>query len=255
MAAQLGEDNGGAAYPDPELAAALKDARWLALEGLDRDGTCVPFEVDHFVADRSQPGTLCAWGMFNPLGPTVAGISAVAMPASGDALLVSWYRNPFASGTEVRGLVWMDVLESSSRIRKVLTPVFATNGGKDLPMLLSLPTHVRRVGNSPLSMLHLRELFFAATPRLMEENLDRACGSLEAIEDPFERASAELSSAWERGLAGTPSQAKRITRPAFRRWWDLVTDPAHVAREVDQLDEAWAGSIELVRAPRRERRG
>ena len=84
------------------------------------------------------------------------------------------------------------------------------------------------------------------------DDLDRVNDMLQRYKgDPWERTQQELQFTLNKSKQETPDQAQGyvISRRQFERWWSLITDPAHVNSEVEEMPKAWEGAIEFQRNP------
>ncbi len=238
-----------------------------------------PLEVLHDAPEN--PVHLLSWGIFNPFGPTLAGLSAIPL-SSEEALLIYDMHNPFQTWASVLGLTRMTEEGVPSKALEVL---FGRGGPGDHPLFLDLPTHLIHAENVPegrptgiaeMGPDLARELMWIATRALEvpENELRWLADSLETFRrDPWGWAHASLDKAFadpqiirtiERITGRTvPPLTSRSPGPAatavegpaerstFDRWFDAVTHPEHVRSEVEEIPAAWLGAIRFLTHDRR----
>lgn len=195
---------------------------------------------------------LAAWGIFNPFGPTVTSLFLIEVPTSQEQLLFLRMLHPFSPFAVIYGLLPKQVAQDEGQLRKTLQRLFEINGSKEYPLMNDLPSLIKEIKESPISVTVLKELFFHVAVSLRGQNLGETCDLLKKFKgDPWGRAKLEFSSALKRERPRQAGILNTVTRPQYEEWWSLVTDPAHVAIEEKELRRAWEGAIKFQERLRR----
>lgn len=193
---------------------------------------------------------LCSWRIFNPFGPTLSSLFLAEVPGTSDRALFFRMLNPFDSEAVLFGLIPRPLTQSSDTLMPTLRRLFGQNGSEDVPLFISLPSHIPTLKESPLSWAQLKELFLLAAARSSEAgNIESTTDRLVRYRtDPWGRASVELEESlkqYEKAKAMAPpagAKGRMATQGQLDRWWAAVTDPEHVASEISEIRAAWEGA-------------
>lgn len=189
---------------------------------------------------------LFGWGIFNPLGPTMATMNLVeAGPAQ---MLVYSYRHPLQQRDVGYAAIPHEVARNKDSVRFLVSEVCSRNGSPGYPLLPgSLPSHVFVPAGGPLKLADmegaLRRLLVHSRP----ENLYALADKLERFRGrPWDRASSELDDAVNAIVHKVDPIGARWPPDdrTWSTWWRAVTDEEHVASEMGQMQAAWVGSIQ-----------
>jgi hypothetical protein len=185
---------------------------------------------------------LCQWGIFNPVGPTIATLGLARVPASTERLLVTYFLNPFDAWTTVYGLLPEEVSGNEKKLLAVLQRLFEQNGADGHPLFLSLPHYMSLL--APYSTIdeQMKGLVFLASGRVEIENLNANCDLLEKFKgNPWGRVTAEdqVTTQGTKASSG-PTSAQ------FDRWWSIVICNEQIEGEISNMPSAWEGAINFV---------
>ncbi len=196
------------------------------------------------VVPHSTP--LIAWGIFNPLGPSMCSLALVPSHGSREHLLFFRVHTPFTTTGIVFGLVPDMLSKDPGRMYRTLEQLFTRNGSNEFPLIPSLPTYCPAIPESPLSMTQVKSLVLLAARQATDQT------NVSALSDRIER---NWCNPWERtrmefdeGLkafrfeSGLRLQQSRPTLDEWERWWALVSNKDHVTSEVSQMPAAWQGN-------------
>jgi hypothetical protein len=232
---------------DPVQAFADK-ARSTATEATNY--LCEPIDGCDEIGSAPDFIPLCAWGIFNPFGPTMTSVTLVSVPGGGEKLIFLRILHPMTPSAVVYGLLPPDVINDEEKLLSTLHTLFESNGSPECPLILGLPTHVIDIPGSPISQNQVKELLFLASQSAELGDIEKSCESLAMYKvDPWGRTSAEFKRALREAGKQTHAgeNATPISRQQFERWWTLVTDPEHVQSEASQMRKAWEGAIQLLK--------
>ncbi len=182
------------------------------------------------------------WGIFNPLGPTLATVLLAGVPGSGERLLGAVLLHPFSPGALVYGLV----PPGEEAAWTAVEALFAGNGRPDHPLFVGLPSYVLLVGLGAEDPARLEACVLQAAAQAAPVDLDELCDLLERHRgNPWERESpARVFGPLLAGLRGqAPSPPWPPTEAQLRRWWRAVTDADQIMGELASMGIAWEGSI------------
>jgi hypothetical protein len=203
---------------------------------------CPAIQVGVEMARLSGFTPLCQWGIFNPVGPTIATLGLAQVPASTGRLLVTYLLNPFNSSTTVYGLLPDEVFGNEEKLLAVLQRLCEQNGADGHPLFVSLPNFMSLLALSSNIDEQMKRLVFLASGRAKIGNLDAKCDLLEKFKgDPWGRVTAEDQAATqETEICSGPTSAQ------FDRWWGIVTSNEQIEGEISNMPSAWEGAINFV---------
>jgi hypothetical protein len=182
---------------------------------------------------------LAAWGIFNPVGPTLTSLGLTVVP-DGRILLCEWMRHP--SGPQYRAhavLADMELATIERALRELMVDTFGAQDFDRCPVPSCLPEFVLPVGQSHRSDL-VRELLREIAERFVDPRqlIADANEYRYFAGDAWARMSGNRVPAPDDGLE--PGQA--TSAQAADYWWQAVTDPPHVNGHVNHFPQAWDGS-------------
>ncbi|HXH08091.1 MAG TPA: hypothetical protein VNI83_16050 [Vicinamibacterales bacterium] len=246
---QLPFDDPPARSRREERKAALFGAcveRARATRGDRHPWLCTAFEHPSLSDAIETLTPLAAWGIFNPFGPSLLTLGLAARPETAEQLIYLQLAHPMLPNAYVFGVAPPDALERRSVLVDALRVLFAEQEPREPRLLCCLPTLVL-VPPDGLTPEELEELF-ALAAAVSGQDLERTCRALEQFRnDPWGRAWEEVREALDvvAGLAPARSRPTEARANQFRRWWRLVTDPAHVQSELAAIRQAWSRSVEF----------
>lgn len=209
---------------------------------------CTPIANCDALGSAAAFTPLCAWGIFNPFGPTMKALMLVDAPHCSARLLFCRQLHPLAPSAVVYGLIPEAPSKNAEQLALILRRLFERNGSPEHPLLGSLPTHIPAVRDSPISKGWLKELFFLSAQHVDMRDIDATCHRMVTCKgDPWKRVAAELKAGPQAALDSSTGelQPAPATRAQLERWWALVTDPEHVQSETSQMQKAWEGATQF----------
>jgi hypothetical protein len=214
--------------------------------------------------------SLLAWGIFNPMGPTVQRIDAITLE-SGEELLVLVREHPFYPAYLAFDLLPADT--TGAALLESVARLFAANPDDERCVVGSLPTYIRMLAGSPFDAEQTSGLFRAAIDTSVNRGGDlpdyrEGCQDvLGAWEDPWQQATAEYTRAFSsvegKALLGefrrlehgdpiegpladeTSAHSDATSREAselFSLWFRLASASDFVLRIESEMENAWIGA-------------
>jgi hypothetical protein len=204
---------------------------------------CPAVQMGLEMARISRFTPLSQWGIFNPMGPTIAMLGLALVPAFTDSLLVTYFLNPFNAWTTVYGLLPEEVSGNEEKLLAVLQPLFEQNGADGHPLFVCLPHYMSLLAPSSNIDEQMKRLVFLASGRAKIGNLDATCDLLEKFKgDPWGRVTAEAQVATqETEVCSGPTSTQ------FDRWWSIVTNNEQIEGEIHNMPSAWEGAINFLK--------
>jgi hypothetical protein len=203
---------------------------------------------------QCEPTGLFAYGIFNPMGPTICTVSLLRHERANTSLIHYQMLNPFAQERMVIGALVNEA--SNAEFVALLARTFADNNINEHPLILSLPTFlmVSEKGNDS------RALAFACLRSHVTENgrlseiVERLVSLKRYKGRPWDRAKSERARAMESFAAQQPPSKVSGSRAvadekeglkALEEWLELLTSPNHLQAELRSFVQAWQGSIDF----------
>jgi len=209
-----------------------------------------PVTVDFSILGSCDMTGYFAYGIFNPMGPTISIVSLLRHETDDRSLIHFLMLNPFAQESVAIGVLLGKPDEK--QLMETITEAFAINDFSDLALVGGLPTFLLH-GGSKESL----ELGNACLSRHVSEN-DRTgevaeqLSSLREFEGrPWDRASRDMDQAMNAILAkATGKPISHAPSPesvgggnATSAWLAHLISASHLKLELAGFLQAWEGSI------------
>lgn len=246
--------------PDEYVASAASyDAADVLQHGADRLNAAqflvAPMDglqtLDDVPDEQIVP--LIGWGIFNPYGPTIVTLALRAIANSSRYVLQLSWRHPVQSRELGYAVIPAGLIGDSEVVARVVAEVFKQNGSAEHPIMAgSLPSHILVYPGGLLGERQARALFLTLVPHATPEDLPTTILQLRQFKGrPWDRAAAELQTALGGSGGRNTSDFEGPAKwpPSFAvldAWWKCVTDNEHVRGELEQMGNAWTGSIEAM---------
>ncbi len=221
---------------------------------------CGPYPDCDFVINAEEHYLLASWGFFNPFGPTYESLCLSKIPSKNAHFIFLKLSNPFSESSTIYSMV-PDPIDNSV-FKLTLEKLFSTNGAY-IPIFQDAPSFVFIPDNSLIEKNTIKDLFFKAFKAADVVGLDNKCSLLKKHWcDPWKRSAVErdiglMLMAKEMGKLDEMEKYRsrtdffgewretKINENDFAEWWSLVTDAEHIKVEIDELPNAWQGSIDF----------
>lgn len=223
-------------------------------------GAPIPGVARAFWYGRVPYTCLLKWGFYNPFGPNLYILSAVALP-TGESILTLHHDHPLVKERTALGLA---PAAGADIPLSLLEDLFAHTQPDGRSILIGPPTYVVHAGNaadidmtrSPVPDDRAPLLDADAARRLMwvglkavpvvECRLALAVRQLKRYYGDVQTAAFLGTSHLSRRGTTFNEDLQKIYAPAyystFKRWFDLVTDPYNVTKALIDINTAWWGS-------------
>jgi len=235
----------GRDYNDVEERRALiVDIRLDGIDpdtGLFRTGIGVPYQPSILYGPHQG---LLRWVRLGPSGPSMCTLVLLRVRPRGCWLLAGLRQHPVDTWFSVFGLIQDRMVTDREYVGRMVDRVIQKNGIPGCVLWKDeLPTFVRT--DVPyFGGPEMRELVFTMVEQFPEREVRQAVEDLSTWPvDPLRRFEAEMqrtvSTPSHRRMPGGPAPSREL----LEAWWELVTDPEHVAIETKLVDAAWAGRM------------
>jgi hypothetical protein len=229
-------------------AASLFSAAQAALPNF------APIHVASDLLQQCEVSGLFAYGIFNPMGPTLSIISVLRHAAADTSLIHYQMLNPFVQQRMVIGALPKDA--PKHELVTLLTRTFAVNNVDDSILIVGLPTFLilpEEDAHGAIALSCLRSHV------IENDRLSEVVEELESLRRhegrPWDRAASERPEAMmeyfgenRRGSRVSDTRARFDERRAVRlleEWLQLLTSPSHLNAESRGFVQAWQGAIDL----------
>jgi hypothetical protein len=208
-----------------------------------------PLDAD-LLAECDMDG-LFAYGIFNPMGPTLAIISLLKLEPFEVSLLHYRMLNPFAQDSSILGVLPANV--QHDQLLQIVPDAFVVNEIGDTTLIASLPSFLLHGGTQDRLLLCMTCLYQHV------DNNDRiaeVARELQTLEDfkgrPWDRATYQMTEAFK-GIATQrkpapikrpePVSTQRTTKDVLIKWERFLDSTEHLSEELKGFLTAWEGSI------------
>ena len=211
-----------------------------------------PIPFDFAMLESCEMTGIIAYGIFNPMGPTLSIVSLLHHKAAEKSLIHFLMLNPFAQESAVIGVLPKE--PDQEILMEVVPQAFAINDFSDFALVGGLPTFILHGGTKELFDVGLTCLsrHVAANERTAEvaeqfQILKQYAGH------PWDRASFEMDQALNAVLAKDNDSATAPSRPpqvtasesTVPEWLKFLISSQHLKSELAGFLQAWAGSIDV----------
>jgi hypothetical protein len=174
----------------------------------------------------------------------------VPVPETDNGLVTFRSDNPFQQQHAAFSV--LSNSEAESIIAELAFVLFAKNGHESCPLFGGLPTSIAHEDNWQESAMAptfnrtvARLLFKGAAHAVWPLNMKSVCEYLKRYPDPWERSAAELDEGLLSVLVRAEDEPTTFDEVLFDEWFELVSDPKHLAVERANFAAAWQGAIEF----------
>ncbi len=194
---------------------------------------------------------LFAYGIFNPMGPTLAIISLLKLKPFEVSLLHYRMLNPFAQASSVFGVLPRNA--TPDQLLELVPDAFIVNEIGDTTLVGSLPSFFLHGGTQDRLVLCMTCLY-----QHVDNNgrLDEVTRELQTMEDfkgrPWDRAKYQMTEALK-GIAAQkkpvpmehpdPVSTKQTDKDVLIKWQRFLGSTEHLSEELKGFLTAWEGSI------------
>ena len=212
-----------------------------------------PIRVAPDLLGQCEVNGLFAWGIFNPMGPTICTVSLLRHETADTSLVHYQMLNLFAQERIVIGALGNDA--SMDKLTTLLNRLFAVNDVDGSALIGGLPTFLIFPEGDPY-----RAIAFSCLRSHILENdrVSEVVVRLKAFKrfegNPWDRAKSDVSRLMESSEANqlitTISESrmtidKKSALAALAEWLELLVSARHLKSELGGFLGAWEGSIDL----------
>ena len=213
-------------------------------------GHSVPFDVD--LLQECDVSGLFAYGIFNPMGPTLNVISLLSHSTAEQSLLHYRMLNPFAQESAVIGV--LPKHPTQDELIDIIPDAFVINQISETVLIGGLPSFLLHGGSQELLVLAMTSFCqHVVENKRTSEMQDNLCVLKQYEGRPWDRATHELKNAFQSIVAerkGTmPAQTQSQSAgednlAAVTEWIEYMMSPHHSKPELQGFLQSWEGSIE-----------
>jgi hypothetical protein len=194
---------------------------------------------------------LFAYGIFNPMGPTLAIISLLKLKPFEVSLLHYRMLNPFAQASSILGVLPRNA--SPDQLLELVPNAFIINEIGDTTLVGSLPSFFLHGGTQDRLVLCMTCLYQHVDNN---DRLDEVTRELQTLKDfkgrPWDRATHQMTEAFK-GIAAQrkpvpmehpePASTQQTDKDVLIEWQRFLGSAEHLAEELRGFLTAWDGSI------------
>ena len=209
----------------------------------------VPFDVD--LLQECDVRGLFAYGIFNPMGPTLNIISLLSHSTAAQSLLHYRMLNPFSQESAVIGV--LPKQPTQDELIGIIPDAFVTNKISDTVLIGSLPSFFLHGGSKELLVLAMTSLYQHVVENKRTSEMQDDLRVLQQYEGrPWDRATHDLEHtlqsivAERKGTTPAKTQSQSAGQDnlaTVTEWIEYLMSPHHSKPELQGFLQSWEGSI------------
>lgn len=210
-----------------------------------------PVKVDFSILEFCDMTGYFAYGIFNPMGPTICIVSLLRHETADKSLLHFLMLNPFGQESVVLGSLPREL--KKKQLMETIPEAFAINDFTNLTLVGGLPTFLLHGGSEESLKLGRSCLSLHVSKKNRVGEVAKELGRLKEFKGrPWDRASSDmkqammdvfLAKAASKGLS-LPQASEPISGGnKTSAWLDHLTSEGHLKSELAGFLQGWQGSI------------
>ena len=206
----------------------------------------IPLDVE--ILEFCEVDGIFAYGIFNPMGPTISAISLLRNSSSTNSVVHYQMLNPFKQESYVIGV--LPKIPTQDDLIDIIPDAFITNQFSSISLVGGLPTFFIPGGDMEYVLTAMTCLYQHISEN---DRLHEMAAQLEVLRKykgkPWDRASYDMAKAFEKGAAEIDGAQHNLSRDAsdsgatIKEWLNFLTSAEHMKTEISGFLHAWEGSI------------